>query len=328
MTFEELYNKIILSGEVILGLVDEYTLYCYYTGIDNLLPGRAYNAPYYRRDTYPSFSIFASKSNTFQYMWKDHATGEFGTIFSLIQKIENLKNIKEVFARIDEDFALGYSTTAPVKREKIVWYNTPQQNDIKIRVNSQPLTVKGKQFWDRFRIGQDLLDEYCVSQVEFFWLYDGQPAPNSAIDPTFSYRIGEYYQLYSPFVSKEYKFRNDLPEDYFFGYLQLPPTGDVLIIDKSSKDVIFCRRLGYWSVSGKSETTFIPDRKILELKERFKTIYLTLDNDKAGRQQTEKYMKLYPWLLPRFLEGAKDKTDLCLKLGFDESARIIRTTIQ
>jgi hypothetical protein len=67
----------------------------------------------------------------------------------------------------------------------------------------------------------------------------------------------------------------------------------------------------------------IPHNKIMELKDRFTEIYLTLDPDAAGRRQADKYMEMYPWMKPRFLELAKDKTDLCKLAGVHEAGRII-----
>jgi len=327
MDFDEIYKSMILSEEAVLALVDEYTLYCFYTGIDPLIPGKAYHAPYYRADNFPSFSIFESRSPTLEYMWKDHGTGECGSIFHLIKKVEQLSTRQEVLSRINEDFALGFNTTDPVRKEKQIWYEKPKQDQIKIRIKTQTFTEKGRAFWDQFEIKDDLLSLYNVNQVEFYWSYISQVAPTTAPDPMFSYRVGEYYQLYSPYVNKQYKFRNDLPENYFFGYLQLPTTGDKLIIDKSCKDVIFCKKLGYYAIAGKSETTMVPHNKMLELKDRFNKIYLMLDPDKAGMNQTAKYKELYPWLEVKFLGRAKDKTDLALAVGIAESERIIKQII-
>lgn len=329
MDFDEVYKSIIPSEKSILEQVDEYTLYCYYTGIDPLILGKAHNAPY-RKDNIPSFSVYPSRSNYVEYMWKDHTTGEYGTIFHLIQKIEQLENKHQVFARINEDFGLDYTITAPVRKDKIIWYEQPSLNEIKIRVKNRQVTTEAyKAFWQQFRIGDDLLNLYNATQPEFYWSYIGQEAPTTAPDPMVAYRIGEYYQLYSPYAPKANKFRNDLPENYFFGYLQLPRNSDKLIIDKSSKDTIFCRRLGHWAVNGKSETTFIPRIKMLELRERFPIMYLMLDNDGPGRAMTEKYIKEYPFLIPKFLpnEVAKDKTDACKKIGFDETRQMIEKII-
>ena len=328
MDFDELYKSIIPSEKSILEQVDEYTLYCYYTGIDPLLLSKALPCPY-RKDDIPSFTVFPSRSDRVEYMWKDHATGEYGDIFKLIQKIECIEKRSDVLGRINDDFGLGYSINGPARKEKIVWYEKPKLNEIKIRVKPMSFTKEGREFWNRYEIGLDLLKQYNVNQVEYYWTYVGQPTPQLALNPTFSYRIGDYYQLYSPFAPKQYKFRNDLPENYFFGYIQLPKQGDKLIIDKSSKDVIFCSRLGYNAVSGKSETTFIPHSKVLELKERFDKVYLMLDNDGPGKAMSEKYIKEYPFLIPKFIpeDLAKDKTDLCVKVGFEKAKEVIEGLI-
>lgn len=325
MDFDEIYGSIFLSEKKILELVDEYTLYCYYTQIDPLIIGKAYNAPYYRKDDYPSFSIFPAKAEGIEFLWKDHATGEVGNIFKLIKKVECLSNNEEVFARINEDFALGYSLdNTPEIKEKIVLYEKPEQSDIKISIIEQPLTQKGITFWNKLDVNKTILDYFNTVQVKYYWTYIGQPAPTTAPDPMFSYKIGEYHQLYSPYMPKLKKFRNDLPENFFFGYMQLPKTGKTLVIDKSCKDVIFDYRLGYPGVSGKSETIMIPHLKMLELLQRFDEVYLTLDPDAAGKKQTDKYMSLYPTLKPRFLTQAKDKSDLANAVGFSEAERIIK----
>lgn len=325
MDFDEIYRSIIPSQQSILEQVDEYTLYCYYTGIDPLILGKACSCPY-RSDEVPSFSVFPSKSNNVEYMWKDHATGEYGNIFKLIQKIEYLDSLQEVFGRINDDFGLGFTITDPIRRDKIIWYEKPTLNEIKIRVKNREVPTEAyKAFWKQFRIEKDLLDFYNTTQPEYYWSYIGQEAPTTAPDPCIAYRIGEYYQLYNPYAPKVDKFRNDLPENYFFGYQQLPKSGDKLVIDKSSKDVIFCRRLDYWGISGRSETTFLPKIKLLELKERFNKIYLTLDPDRAGLMMTEKYLEEFPFLIPRFLEDkeAKDKTGHAIKYGFDHAREIV-----
>lgn len=320
--FEKIHKSINPTEQSVLETIDEYTLYCFYTGLDNLILGKAYSAPY-RNDSIPSFSVYPSRKEGIEFMWKDHATGDSGSIFGLIKKIENLVSVKDALYKVIQDFGLDDDMSEPRVHKKIVRYNKPVVNKAKISIIDQPFTMTGKRYWDTLKIEDDLLRFYNVSQVRYYWTFEGQPAPNLAPDPTFAYRIGDHYQLYSPFINKEFKFRNDLPENYFFGYLQLPPQGNVLIIDKSCKDLIFCRRLGYWAVAPKSETTMIPKKKIMELKSRFNTIYLTLDNDNAGRKASEKYKQQYPFLEVRFLEGFKDKTDACVAIGFDKTKKLV-----
>jgi hypothetical protein len=327
MDFYDAYKSTILTSETVLDLVDEYTMYCYYTKIAELIPGRCYHAPY-RDDRVPSLTLYPSRGGTTEYMWKDMATGEAGNIFKLIRKVEQLDSMEQVLARINEDFGLGYEAANPVRKDKVVLFQRPELEPVKIRIVEQPFTLAANRFWRQFSIEKDLLDLYHTTQVKYLWTWIGQAVPRQVPDPTFAYRVGTYYQIYSPYVQKVDKFRNDMPESHFFGYLQLPAGGNKLIIDKSAKDVIFCRRLGYNAVCGKSETIMIPDHRMMELKDRFKEVYLTLDNDAAGMQQTEKYMSKYPWLKPRFLNEAKDKTDLCIKVGFEQAERTINALLQ
>lgn len=328
MNFEELYNSVILTKESVLIQVDEYTLYCFYTGLEDLQLNTAYNTPY-RVDNRPSFSVYESKYSQYvDYYWKDSATGESGDIFKLIGLIEQLNDRKEILAKINEDFELGYETQRVEPKEKIVRYIRPKTFPIKIRIAPIPFTSAGIKFWQQYNIDQDLLKMYDVDQIQWYWSYNDQQAPKTVPDPAFSYRVGGYYQIYSPFSPRDEKWRNDLPDNYFFGYVQLPKNGDMLIIDKSPKDVIFCRRLGYWAIAPKSESILIPHEKMLELKERFKRVFITLDPDPCGEMMTEKYMKLYPWLEPRFLAGVKDKSDACKLYGFDQAKVIINDLLR
>lgn len=314
------------SQSLILEAVDEYTLYCFYTGIHDLIPGVAYNSPL-RTENHPSFAVYYSrKYEDIEFMWKDFKLGESGSIFKLVRLLFDLKNDKEVYAKISQDFGLGLDLPEVVT--KIRLYNPPSKLNKKIRVSSIPFTNEALAYWEQFGIGERILQKYCVTQVSHYWTFDGQPYPRSAFNLTFAYRVGKYYQLYSPYAPKAMKFRSDLPENYFFGYLQLPETGSMLVIDKSMKDVMFCSVLNIPAVAGKSEVIHIPHQKILELRNRFDSIFLTLDPDDAGRKQAEVYVSRYPWLKPRFLSEAKDKTDLCLKVGKDRASTIIKQMLQ
>lgn len=325
MSFEEFYNSIVPTEKSILDAVDEYTLYCFYTGIDDLILGKTYPAPY-RNDPIPSFSVFKTNlSLGVEYWWKDHGKDEKGNIFKLIQKIEQLDTREQVFQKISDDFGLDFNLVELQPREKIKYFAEPKQSIIKIRVTEIPLSEAGIKYWKQFDISKELLNQYNASQIKWYWSYNEQQAPYVVPDPTFSYRIGEYYQIYSPYAEKSKKFRNDLPENYFFGYMQLPQTGDKLIIDKSCKDVIFCKRIGYDAICARSETTMLPEKRMWELKDRFKEIYIMLDSDEAGRRSTQKYLDKYDFLKPRFLTngGLKDKTDTCIAYSVEYTKQLV-----
>lgn len=323
--FDKLATDRIYQQRKILKAVDEYTLYCFYSDIEDIRPGRVYRSPL-RDDVNPSFVFYETrKFSDCEYLWKDMATGDSGSIFKLVKLRFGLSSYREVYALIAKDFALDEDIGDEQVVNRIALYTRPPSVDVKIEPNWIPFNEKGLAYWNQWRIKEDLLSFFDTFQTDAYWT---NGIIHGVLDPTFVYRIGEYYQLYSPYASREFKFRNDLPEEYFFGYLQLPEKGKKLIIDKSSKDVIFDRVLGLYAVAGKSESTLIPHHKMIELKDRFEEIYLTLDPDAAGRKQTEKYMSMYPWLKPRFLDEAKDKTDLALKVGFDKAKETIYKLVE
>lgn len=324
MTFEELYNALVLTKESVLEAIDEYTLYCFYTGVPDLLLAKEYSAPY-RVDERPSFTVYPNTRGDTDYMWKDQATKESGDIFKLVKKLHNLRTTQDAIRYIASDFGLS-SVNLQGTKEKVILYTRKDYQKAKISIHNKPFSQKGLEFWKQFGVELNLLEKYNVTQIDWFWSYEGQEYPYWCLDPTFAYRIAEYYQTYSPYAAREDKFRNDLPENYFFGYVQLPDRGDSLIIDKSCKDVIYCDSIGLVAVAPKSETTMLPKRKVIELCSRFKKVYLMLDPDKAGREMTEKYLKEYPSLIPKFLP-VKDKTDLVLKVGLQEAKRIIYRTL-
>lgn len=311
----------------ILKAVDEYTLYCFYTEISDLPIKRRISSPIRGTDDNPSFVVFpTAEARPFEFLWKDHGTATGGTIFDLIKILYRLRTYDEVYALICQDFSLDFKTEQV--EAQVVRYQRPEYQPYKLRIHSVPFSNKGLKFWSDLNIGIDRLERYSVKQLNYYFAVDDQEVPTGVLDPTFAYTVGRYYQIYSPHAGKERKWRSDLPGGYFLGYLQLPKSGEKLIIDKSLKDVMFCDVLGYSAVSGKSETTMIPLSKMLELRSRFKEIFITLDPDKAGLAQTEKYMKLYPWLKPRFLTEAKDKTDLCEVVGFENAKQIINKLLQ
>lgn len=329
--FDKLLAQRIPTRDAILEQVDEYSLYRYYTEIDDLIPGKPVSSPIRDGDDTPSFCIFPTHGGNgyyggFEFTWKDHAIYQTGNIFTLIKLLYGYQSFLEVYALICNDFALDFDCQVQ-KKEKVRLYECPDPVDTYIRVHSIPFTLKGIDYWKQFNIGMDLVNLYNVKQIDYYWSYIGQETPIGCVDPTFAYEIGGFYQVYSPTNPKRFKFRNNLPPEYFLGYLQLPKEGDTVVIDKSMKDLIFCKRLGISAVAGKSETTLIPPAKVLDLKTRFRRVFLMLDNDEAGRRQTEKYLNLYPWMIPKFLEEAKDKTDLCLKVGFEKASEIIKKLI-
>jgi hypothetical protein len=145
--------------------------------------------------------------------------------------------------------------------------------------------------------------------------------------PMYSYKLEDYFKIYFPLERRKgLKWKNNIPKDLVFGLKQLPEYGDILIIEKSVKDMVITSLLGYPTLSLGSESTFVPEHVWEDLKRRFKRVYIHLDNDLAGycngKRFTEKYGAncIYnPKGLP------KDSSDFVEEYNLNELNNLLKT---
>ena len=88
---------------------------------------------------------------------------------------------------------------------------------------------------------------------------------------------------------------------------------------------------GIAAIAPQSETQFISDEILEELKQRFKYIVLLFDNDETGISFTNKIKRKYTWIkpfiIPRKYE-AKDISDFYKKYGYDKTLALIKEGIK
>ena len=129
---------------------------------------------------------------------------------------------------------------------------------------------------------------------------------------------------------KEFRFIGNVSTKTIQGYKQIPEKGKLLVITKSMKDTMLLDSLGIASLSPNSETQFISDKTLFELKERFKNIVLLYDSDRTGVKFMNKIKKQYPDLvicmIPRKYE-AKDISDFYQKYGKNKTIEGIKEYI-
>ena len=136
----------------------------------------------------------------------------------------------------------------------------------------------------------------------------------------YAYKVYNHFKIYRPLGDKYTKWRNDLEEYDIQGFKQLPKTGDLLIITKSLKDVMCFYEMGYNAISPASESTWLPDIALEDVKKRFKRIILMFDRDITGIKYLRKISLktgLEPLLVNKKFK-AKDISDAIRNNGFDE----------
>lgn len=308
-----------LTMSNIRSLVDDYSIISYYLGTELELSTR-YSSPLREGDENPSFSIFygyggGDESRLF---FKDQSTGAYGDVFDFLQLVFKTDTMQIVLNQVNSDLGLNLgSGTAPKLTPTIIKDKPLIKERAKIKIFDQaPTKAYMDYWWNKYEIVQKYTDLYhtrCLSGVKY--VYGDKEVIFNAKTLTISYEIGEFYKIYCPFESKEYKFRNNYPNNYVEGHMQIDwSRNDLLVITKATKECILFRN--HWNiqaVSGKSETTMIPPHIMEIYRNHFKRIILWLDPDEAGVRSTIKYCEMYPFLevavLPERLPE-KDPTDI------------------
>lgn len=307
----------------ILELLDEYSLYCYYLGYEPII-GKSYRSPIRKsnaltRDDVPSFDIYVRKfggNRAYEYMWKDKAGGaiNYGNIFTLVRLLLGLKSEFEAKLRVVSDLIIDNKPSPALS-----YYEPEHSVACSIRIKSRAFTVRDDRYWGQYNISRELLTQYDVKALSYYWLNEMQSYPNRAYGLAYAYNVLGRHQLYFPYAAREFKFRNDWTEKCVFGWKQLTFTKP-LIITKSAKDVLCLASLGFEAITPRGENILLPPECLAVIDKRYKDNVITLfDND--GKHSAEKYSYRATQILLEF--EAKDPTDYCAKYGPDNTRELV-----
>lgn len=311
----EFVDETALTVDNVRKLVDDYSLISHYIGQELELHTK-YSSPLREGDENPSFSIFYGYGDTSQdkLYFKDQVGIAQGDVYTFLQLYLGANSVAEVLEQVNYDLKLGLNCKEdsvglkptvikriPIKRERP-----------KIEYVPQPPTIEFMEYWyGKYEIVKQTLDYYntkCIRDIHY--RYENKTSIISPRTLCIGYPIGGYIKIYQPFESKDNKFRNNYPQNYVEGHIQLDwSRNDLLVISKSTKENIFFRN--HWNiqaVSGKSETTFIPPHIMNMYLSHFKRVVLWLDPDEAGIRSSGIYKNLYPKLeVINFVPDVKEK---------------------
>ena len=303
----------------ILSKVTEYDIYAKYIG--EFKVGMIYNSPF-RKDKNPSFGIFYSK-RTNQLLFKDHGTGECGNVIKFVQLYTGITNYPDILKDIVNRLNISNSTKLTTTQ-----YKPPTETVIGIV--RQNFTETDKKYWSQFNIDINTLKKFNVFSIKYYLCNGIVKGIYKDTNPMYAYKVYNNFKIYRPLGDKYTKWRNNLTEYDIQGYEQLPQKGDTLIITKSMKDVMCLYKIGIPAISPSSESTFIPDKCLEELKTRFKRILILFDRDVAGIKYLRKISKktgLEPLLINKKF-NAKDVSDAIKLNGFETIKNWIKTELK
>ena len=313
-----------VTREFLLSNNNEETYMSYYLGIP--VSKGLFCSPL-RQDRHTTCSFFRGKSGRLYF--KDFATGECLAFENVVMKLYNC-SYHEALKIIAKDFGLikgtNHETKPIIKQERFI-----NDKQTFIQIEQKDFSEKELKWWLQYGITKSILNKYRVFSCKTVFLNGSVFSQSTPKCPSYGYYFGkkehvEQWKIYYP-KRTDYRFIGNISTKTIQGYRQLPKSGKLLVITKSLKDCACLYSMGISAVAPQSETQFISDTILEDLKQRFEKIVLLFDLDETGIKFSKKIKKEYPFikvtLLPR-TKRCKDISDYYKKYGREETLNMIK----
>ena len=272
-----------------------------------------------RNDHRPTASFYRNKKG--ELIFHDFGTGFHGNFIQVVMEINHC-NYWKAIQTIAEDFHFITATnTRPQINLRTTEIKIDEKSDTLIQIEDRPFTQQELQWWKDFGISESTLKLYKVHSCNSVFLNGNYFCSPTTKSMAFGYYGGikngiQLWRIYFP-QRKSFRFLSNWDKNFIQGAKQLPNTGEVLILEKSLKDVMCLSECGIPSCAPCSENIMISVEQMERLKVRFKNIFLFWDNDAPGQAASNKYKDVFPFItcLELKQEIAKDISDCCKKLG-------------
>lgn len=309
-----------LTFKDISGKISDASLVWFYLGVRQI---PCFICSPLRQDNRPSFGLYSLDGKRIYFT--DLATRERGGVYDLLARMWHC-SYNEVLERIQKDLLkdngeANVSLMAAPKTVKEITARSEITLEVKVRE------------WRQYDI-----DYWASYGVPLEWLKYAEVYPIShkivtkdGIRSVFgadklAYAFIEHKEgritikIYQPLNQEGYKWANTHDRSVVSLWTKIPETGDKVVICSSLKDALcFWANTGIPSLALQGEGYGMSDTAILELKRRYKEIYILFDNDKAGLADSKKLAERTGFtnlVLPHF-DGGKDVSDLMKCKGKD-----------
>lgn len=317
-----------ITKEFLLSKNNEETYMTYYLGIP--VKKGLFKSPL-RSDNHVTCSFFRGKSGNLYF--KDFASGKCLTFEGVVMEKYNC-NYHTALKIIAKDF--GYTKDSPVKKIAVkIQPKFEEEKQTFIQIEAKEFSEPELKWWGSFGITKDILYRFKVYSCSTVFLNRNIYAQSAQHSPIYGYYFGkkeniEQWRIYMP-KRKEFRFIGNVSTKTIQGYKQLAKTGKLVVITKSMKDVMCLYSLGISAIAPNSETQFVSDKVLEELKQRFKYIVLLYDNDLTGVRFTNKIRKQHPELIVSMIPrstGTKDISDYYYMYGRKNTQEFITNYIK
>lgn len=313
-----------ITKEFILSKINQESILAHYLKIP-IESKKLYRSPF-RSDKNPTCALYKAKSGILYF--HDFATNDQYNCFTVVMKLYNC-DFHKALDIIAQDFGLIKKNFTPSLMKIIPEIKQKELSIIQTEI--KPFSEQELQWWNSFGITEKILKRFHVYSLKSLFL-NGQLS-NISIEknPMYGYYGGkkddiDLWRIYFP-MKKNFRFLSNWDSKKIQGFKELPKEGNLLIITKSMKDVMTLYSLGIPAIAPNSETLFVSDNVLNQLKSRFKNIIVFYDNDRPGKYNLAKIRKLYPELNYFFIPNdyeAKDISDFYKKYGRNKTIEFVK----
>lgn len=317
-----------LTKELIESKVSQETLISNYYGVPIK---KGLFCAKHRADSHPTCCYY--KRNGRIYI-KDFGSDYHGDWIYVVKQKFNC-NYYDALAIAANDFDIQKIPHLNKNKVKISNESLSENKQSIIRVEIRDFQQYELDWWNKFGISLQTLKKFRVFSCKNIWINDHIIHLETNNQLVFGYYGGikdgvEQWKLYWP-NNKKYKWLSNRDSSQLQGARMLSKSGgDLIIIQKSLKDVMLLYEFGIPSVAPNSENVFLSDEQLMKLKSKFKRIIVWYDNDAPGKAYLEKIKKEHPELdyfyIPEEFKE-KDFSDFYKMYGKDEATKFLNKYI-
>lgn len=273
-----------------------------------------------------SFTLFFEKNQ--RYFFKCFSSSLGGDGFDFVKAYCKLATKADAITKVKKDYSdfLKNNKVSVIGEYEV--HNKFKVTDFQLRKwNSYDKT-----YWTKYHIGSKTLDFLNVSPMDHFIMSKEEKAGIKTIRITrpllYGYfdKTGDLCRVYQPGV-KEAKCIK--VKSFVQGDDQLKYNSENLLITKSMKDIaaFYELQIPNWEcIAPESENALLNKKYVEGKKKQYKKIVVLFDNDKAGHDASNEYVKQYEIPNVEFNMGQKDLSDTMEKNPIEKvKEKLIKT---
>lgn len=271
-----------------------------------------------RQDSRPSFGLYTLDGKRVHYT--DLATKDRGGLFDLLMKYwgESYKGMLNHLWKDLPNFSNANVQFNSMKSEKSYQYQSLKSRNIDLQCKVREWKDYDIEYWASYGISLEWLkyaDIYPISHK--IVIRDGQRYVFGADKYAYAYverKEGKVtLKIYQPYNKGGYKWSNRHDRSVISLWTKVPEYGDRICICSSMKDALcLWANTGIPALAIQGESYGMSNTAISELKRRYKEVFIALDGDKAGVEDSIKLQKdtAFKIIDCPLIDKAKDWSDI------------------